>query len=451
METGIGRHMVNLRVVILALLVLAGNALFGCGSHTDQGSVRGPVVLVRNASIGYTQLAMNSRGDALVSWRQSNGSAETIHATYSRAAGTWDGNKPVSINRSLSHRSAVSEDGDGFVVWQDYAGGSYSIRSNHHTPGADWDGEVPAETHTSADAIEPWIATSPTGTTFVVWRQYNGSTFEVRVNQSAPGAGWGTPELLASLVGGYTLSPSIAVDPSGDAIAVWIELLNTSYSIHAKRYQAGSGWDTASTVIGTPGYPFEPHIGMDNSGNAIVIWGFADNGNHGVQTNRYEVGTGWTGPGTIIELPDTVGSIYEPQIAVASDGTAFVAWEQSDGSKYNIWADHYAPGQGWTGSPVMVSDSTENSQSPQVAVDAKGHGVVAWRQIPVQSKSVWAAYFMANAGWSTAKRISEADDTGVPQNVNAGMDSNGNALVVWDAYNSATQDVTIWACRIKRP
>jgi hypothetical protein len=395
---------------------------------------------------------MNSRGDALVSWRQRNGDTETIHAAYSSVAGTWDGNNPLSSHIAMSHRTAVNESGECFAVWEDSrGGGDPSIGTNHYVPGTGWGGETLAETHVEASALEPWVASAPTGTAFVIWRQYGGGTFKVRANQFAPGTGWGTPELLASISKGYTFSPTIAVDPSGNAIAVWTELLNDVYTIRAKRYEAGGGWDASSMVIGTPGYPFASHIAMDKDGNATVIWGFANNGKYGVQTNRYEVGTGWMGPDTIIEIPVAVGQIYDPQIAVAPDGTAFVAWEQSDGSKFNIWADQYAPGQGWTGSPVMLSDDTENSQSPQVAVDAKGHAVVAWCQFPSQSKSVWTAYFTENTGWSTAKRISATDDPGVPHYVNAAMDSNGNALVVWDAYYDTSKDVAIWAYRITAP
>jgi len=441
--------------LIAALVILAGTVLAACGQHSDD-----PVPVVNDPSLfsiatgtnitGYTQLAMNSKGDALVSWRQSNGSEEIVHAAYTTATGAFGNNSALSDNSSILQRTAVSENGDAFVVWEDDAGGIIGIGSNHYSPGAAWDGVVSVDTHTAGNVIEPWVATSPTGTAFAIWRQYGGGVNEVWASWRGPGPGWSTPELLTRVTGGFAADPTVAVDTAGNAVAAWVEFQN-GYTVRAKRYQAGSGWDPSSTLIGAPADPFEPKIGMDKDGNTTVIWNYADNGNHGVQMNRYAVGSGWSGTETIIERADSVGFIFDPQLAVAADGTAVLAWEQSDGSKYDIWADHYTPGTGWTKYPVMVSDGTEDSQSPHVAISASGRALAAWRQIPSQNMSIRGAWYQADTGWGLPRRLSAAGDQGWPQYVNAAMDSSGNALIVWDAYYSDTQSVTIWGYRITTP
>ncbi len=444
-------------IAITALLVLSGSLLVSCnrsldhqGGYPAQGS--GPFLIAQDPAItGYTQLAMNSKGEALVSWRQLNGSVEIVHAVTSTAAGSWGDEQALSGRSSMVQRTAMSESGDAFVVWEDYVpGGSFGIGSNHSSPGGSWDGMVLVETHTTGDAIEPWVATSPTGTTVAVWRQYGGGTFEVWANQRGPVEGWGSPELLARVTGGSIYAPTVAVDAGGNAVAAWVEFLN-GYTIRAKRYQAGSGWDALSALIGAPASPFDPKIGMDKNGNATVIWNYAENAHHGIQSNRYVAGSGWSGVETIIDQDDSVAFIFGPEIAVASDGTAVLVWEQSNGPKYDIWADHYELGTGWTKAPIMLNDGTEDSQSPHAAIDAKGHAVVAWRQIPSWNQSVWAASYQADTGWGVAQRLSAADDKGFPMYINAAMDANGNALIVWDANYSNPHSTTIWGSRITQP
>ncbi len=46
------------------------------------------------------------------------------------------------------------------------------------------------------------------------------------------------------------------------------------------------------------------------------------------------------GTAVLIET-DNAGSAYSPQIAVDAGGNAWAVWEQSDGTRYSIWANRY--------------------------------------------------------------------------------------------------------------
>ncbi|TPW09101.1 MAG: hypothetical protein FD130_2655, partial [Halothiobacillaceae bacterium] len=53
----------------------------------------------------------------------------------------------------------------------------------------------------------------------------------------------------------------------------------------------------------------------------------------------YTAGAGW-GVAGLIET-DNAGSASSPQVAIDANGNALAVWHQSDGTRYNIWANRY--------------------------------------------------------------------------------------------------------------
>ena len=51
-----------------------------------------------------------------------------------------------------------------------------------------------------------------------------------------PGTGWGTPELIENADAGDAFSPRIAVDPQGNAVAVWKQSDGVRDNIWANRF-----------------------------------------------------------------------------------------------------------------------------------------------------------------------------------------------------------------------
>src|SRR5690606_13295830 len=88
--------------------------------------------------------------------------------------------------------------------------------------------------------------------------------------------GWGTPEPIGT--SGDAFYPDIALDPTGNALAVWFELdLSVGPAacrVWSNRYTANEGWTSAEPIskhgdlIGT----FEPKIKIDENGEALAIW-----------------------------------------------------------------------------------------------------------------------------------------------------------------------------------
>src|SRR6266550_1030218 len=80
--------------------------------------------------------------------------------------------------------------------------------------------------------------------------------------------GWGTATSLGQNFTPKAQVPKIAMDPQGNAIAVWQQGdASGIMSIWANRYDVASGtWGTATLIESNSGTAFLPHVGMDNNG-----------------------------------------------------------------------------------------------------------------------------------------------------------------------------------------
>ena len=155
----------------------------------------------------------------------------------------------------------------------------------------------------------------------------------------------------------------------------------------------GEGWGTPELIesdyIGDSWYP---KVAIDPNGNAIAVWGQYDGVRDNIRANRYVAGVGWMTP-VLIETNDT-GNAGEVEVAVDAAGNAIAVWEQFDGAIYNIWANRYEVGVGW-GTAEMISDTTTADRDanwyPSVAIDA--------------NSTIYAVYHTNNIPTDTTRKI----------------------------------------------
>ena len=68
-------------------------------------------------------------------------------------------------------------------------------------------------------------------------------------------------------------------------------------------------------------------------------------------------------------------------------GNAVAVWQQSDGTRDNIWANRYTPSGGWGTATLIESNNAGDARYPQVAMDVSGNAscrVAPVRRDPVQ-------------------------------------------------------------------
>ena len=161
---------------------------------------------------------------------------------------------------------------------------------------------------------------------------------------------------------------------------------------------APKAWGTAALIeTDDVGNASDPQIAFDASGNALAVWSQFDGANNNIVANRYTVGSGW-GTAVIIET-DNAGGAWTPHIAFDASGNALAVWTQTDGTRYNSWANRYTAGSGWGTAEIIETDNAGSAGSPQIAFDMNGDALAVWQQTDSSTEgagtrsNIWANRF----------------------------------------------------------
>jgi len=317
---------------------------------------------------------------------------------------------------------ALDNNGNAFVVWVQKAGASTNIWANRFN-GAGWGTAEQIEAN-NGDVFWPQIAFDNSGNALVIWAQKDGGYMSIWASQFNR-SGWGAAERIEADNAGDALWPQIAFDNNGNALAVWVQKNGVRYNIQANRFD-GASWGTAELIeTDNVGDALWPQIAMDSNGNAFVVWAQGDGTRTNIQANRFN-GSSW-GVAELIET-DNAGDALWPQVAFDSNGNALAVWAQNDGVRYNIRANRFN-GAHWGSAEQIETDNVEDAFSPQIAMDSSGNAFALWAQNDGTRTNIWANRFNG-IGWGVAGLI-ETDNAGSAFGPQIAFDSSGNAFAVW--------------------
>jgi hypothetical protein len=380
------------------------------------------------------QLAVDSRGNVMAVWYQSDDTRYNIWANRFASGAGWG--TPTLLENGAGNatlpRVVADADGNFIAVWSQSDGTHYNIWSSRYVEGAGWGSATLLDTNDTFEALDPRIAIDAAGNALAVWSQGNNAW----ANRYVRGVGWGTPVPLGQLTNAFGAEGvTVAMEANGNAWAVWSQNHGTD-SIWASRYTAGVGWGTAFTLESGSGAAYVPQIAIDASGNALAVWRQSDGTRPNIWASRY-TGTAWDAA-TLIETDDA-GTATAPQIAVDASGAALAVWRQSDGTRNNIWANRYLPGSGWGTATLIETDNTGNAFSPQVAMDANGNGLAVWHQRDATRDNIWSNRYVAGVGWGAATLVET--DNGSASSAQIVIDSGGEATAIWNQHDGSVYSI----------
>lgn len=211
---------------------------------------------------------------------------------------------------------------------------------------------------------------------------------------------------------GSQLTPSVAIDASGDFIVAWQSDVQdgSSFGIYAQRYSAlgvlqGSEFRVNSTTVNSQTVP---SVAMDADGDFVVTWQSdgQDGSLQGVYAQRYNA-AGVT-QGTEFRVNTTTANNQtQPSVAMDANGDFVVAWNSNlqDGSVDGVYSQRYTSAGAALGGEFRVNTATASIQAaPSVAMDADGDYVVTWQSY-LQDGSLYGVY---------AQRYDESTSTAGP-------------------------------------
>jgi hypothetical protein len=127
---------------------------------------------------------------------------------------------------------------------------------------------------------------------------------------------------------------------------------------------------------------------------------------------------------------DNEWGAFDHHEATDAQGHTLAVWEQFDGQRFNIWANRKTVGSGWGIAQLIETDNAGSAYNPRVAVDSQGNAVAVWQQSDGQHSRIAANRYMVGTGWSTAQWI-DAPNTLEAHAPQVSFDSQGNAIAVW--------------------
>jgi len=389
---------------------------------------------------GGVSVAVDPMGNAIASWIPGDGG--WWWARYVRGSG-WEDATPFEIEDELITSSPdIRFDGDGnaIAVWaQCIPSVRCEVWSSRFTPEFGWSKSTYLQSEDGSVRDAPKIAMRSNGDAVVVWTQPHKNYNSVWATSFTRETGWAQANVVEENDLGIAVEQQIDIDDNGNAIVVWRQHDGESYKLWASWFVSELGEWRNTTMISknvAEEHAERPQIAMDSSGNAIAVWVSRENSGYvepDIWANRFVPGIGWGIP-SLIEMQNSSADI--PKISIGQNGGAIAVWYQGE----TIWANHFVKGTGWS-NPMMIDQGNFAAYSPQIVTDNRGNATVVWTEF-VDSGTVWSNRFNPQKGWGNPTILSEGGNTASPD---LAVDADGNVFVVWAASDGLRWN--LWASR----
>jgi len=388
------------------------------------------------------QIAVDRQDNALAIWQYTDAAGDVIWANHYTRVDLWEDPEPIDDGSGTASAPALAVDqaGNGIAIWERLEGVTTNIWTNRYDVDDGWGTAGRLQNGEVTDARSASLAVDPAGNALAVWIQDDVDTGEefVWAIRYEPGTGWGTAASIdvspapTSIAG---TSTDVGMDANGNGLAVWSRPEFMGDVIWANRYTAGSGWGTAAIIKSDVDTDVRGlRLDVAPNGDAFIVWIQNDparDDTEDIWSARFS-GSSW-GPPERIDQYDA-GDKMAPDIAIDGDGIAHAVWSQADADFDNIWANQYTRGSGW-GMPQLIEPPNEDSnqdgdaRDPRVDVNTAGNTFVVWTQIWQGWASTWSNRLDPGTGWMTAELIEDLERPAKQPKI--AVDESRHAHAVW--------------------
>jgi hypothetical protein len=286
-------------------------------------------------------------------------------------------------------------------------------------------------------ALDPQVAVDGQGNVTVAW--VSGTSNRAIVVAEHPAGGAWTNPVARLQATEKCHDPKLAVNPAGAAVLA--ADCENGAAIHAVTRTVNGIWNALSTEIPGSGAGHEPRVGIDNAGNAIVVWaGTAST----VQSAYKLVAGGWTNGGQI----STAGKVaLEPNVAMSPAGYAHAIWrekreETGPDPVIEVKTSHKLGAAAWT-APLRLtvnlgpgSTTPVAEGEPQIAINAGGERMMAWL-LPGAKVFMAERTASSDLGGVSEPARSIAEATAHVEMPRIALDGSGLGVATWRSFASS--------------
>jgi hypothetical protein len=287
------------------------------------------------------------------------------------------------------------------------------------------------------------LAVDPKGDAVAVWWR-EGSHIESAF-RPAESLSWSAPTSLTA-PGQRAENPEVGIDARGDAVTVWQG--GAEEKVEAAVRPASSGvWQAPVAISPEGGGWLMPQVAVDARGDAVAVWSspYPEGGpgyavNDTIQAAERPAATGEWEPAVWVsefgKAPDKNRFSRLPQVAIDAEGKTVAVWEDQASESASVEHDVVEaavkpPSSATWGPPVVLADE---GRRPQIAMDARGDAVAVWPG----AGGLYAATLPASSPtWQPAVSISTTE----AEHPHVALDSRGDAVVAWESISNATNTV----------
>lgn len=272
--------------------------------------------------------------------------------------------------------------------------------------------------------MSPRLAMDGRGNAMAVWTESGSNTIYFS-RYRASDASWTLPAVLH--VGrelGFT-SVAVEADPSGNVFVQWTESFGRQ--IMAKRYNAANGTWSAALPVAYVSSLQTYHMAVDGLGNAIVMW--MRNSDFTIHFSRYSKNAGqWSTPQYVDRAREGSGVM----LVLDRDGNGTALWSTGPNFYGSLTVSRYNGATNKWSAARIVQTTPGDVLAPDMTVDRAGNVFLVWGQAADYSmpiKAYAARYNNSTGQWSAPQKLTSGTQSDLWFRVAA--DRNGNAVVVW--------------------
>jgi hypothetical protein len=298
--------------------------------------------------------------------------------------------------------------------------GTPAIGLDSNPPIGDTDSNATIAIDTLGNAVASWSRTTGGAATENIWvAVYNHS---LRVWTGA----------LKISGGGSASNSQVGLDEGGNAIVVWEEGFPTQ--ICYRTLSAEGVWmpdlsKPPEMISESNNAQTFPQIAIDSEGNALAVWAEYFNKKNHVFSAKKQRGLPWVSLGEISAGAQNATLIPSKVLSMNRIGNGIAVWQESDENTSEVHAALYMDGN-WMAPLVIAGMPGKPAETPTACIDGSGDAVIVWSQENI----ILSKAFVDRALSTLPLTVSNPAYVSLRPDVK--LDEEGNAVVVFERYNA---------------